>query len=214
MKFSDQSIFQKKQKYDLFNNKIYELVECGKIVLDIGCATGKLLENLKKNKNCQVFGIESDKEMAKEAARICENLICDDVESCNLPFQKEFFDIIIFADVLEHLKRPDLLLEKLKFYIKRNGCLLISIPNIAFFLARLNLFFGKFDYVEYGIMDKTHLRFFTLKTAKRLIEESGYKIVYLQGYNQVKARYFLLKPLGKIFKTLFATDFIIKAVIK
>jgi hypothetical protein len=62
-------------------------------------------------------------------------------------------------------------------------------------------------------MDKTHLRFFTLKTARRLIEASGYKIIRLEGYNQVKARYFFLRPLGKMWKSLFATDFIVKAVV-
>lgn len=207
--------FQKSKIYDDFNHRIYALVEPNQMILDIGCATGKLLWSLKKNKNCQVFGIEFNKEMAEEAKKRCQNVMCVDIESCeNLYFEKDLFDIIIFADVLEHLKRPDIVLKNIIPYLKKNGCLLISIPNAAFFTVRFNLLFGNFKYTEYGVLDKSHLRFFTLKTARKLIEESGFKITQLEGYNQVRMRYFILKPLGKIFKNLFASDFIIKAVLR
>ncbi|MDD5594673.1 MAG: class I SAM-dependent methyltransferase [Candidatus Omnitrophica bacterium] len=214
MSVQTQSFLQKEQIYDDFNHRIYALLENNQTILDIGCATGKLLESAKKNKNCQVFGVEADKAMAQEAKKRCENISCIDIESQeDLPFKKTFFDVIIFADVLEHLNRPDLVLQRATPYLKKNGYLLISLPNIAFFTVRLGLLFGNFAYTEHGVLDKSHLRFFTLKSAKRLIEESGFKITQLEGYNQVKMRYFLLRPLGKIFKGLFATDFIIKAVL-
>lgn len=207
--------FKKNIQYDNFNHRISELIEDSKIILDVGCATGKLLEYLKENKNCQVFGVEIDADMAKDAKRRCQNIICVDIESCeNLPFEKDSFDVIVLADVLEHLKRPDIALKKIRPYLKDNGCFLISIPNIAFFTVRFNLLFGNFRYTEYGVLDKSHLRFFTLKTARQLIEESGFKIIHLEGYNQVRMRYFILKPLGRIFRNFFATDFIIKAVLK
>jgi len=202
-------------KYDDFNHRIPELVEGGKRILDVGCATGKLLEYLEKNKNCLAFGIEIDADMADEANKRSGKTTCVDIESCaDLPFEKVSFDTIIFADVLEHLKRPDIVLRKIIPYLKEGGYFLFSIPNVAFLTVRLGLLFGKFGYTEYGVLDKTHLRFFTLRTARKLIEESGLKIIHLEGYNQVSPRYFFLRPLGRIFKTLFATDFIIKAVIK
>ena len=206
--------FTKRIKYDHFNYRIFELVENGKMVLDVGCATGKLLESLKINKNCQVFGMEVNEDMADEANKRCKNIMRADVESCEeLPFEKGSFDIIIFADVLEHLKRPDIALRRAIPYLKDNGYFLFSIPNVAFLTVRLGLLFGKFVYTEYGVLDKTHLRFFTLKTARELIEEAGLKITHLEGYNQVRLRYFILKPLGKMFKSIFATDFVIRAVV-
>ncbi|MCX5696483.1 MAG: class I SAM-dependent methyltransferase [Candidatus Omnitrophica bacterium] len=207
--------FQKNNIYDDYNRRIYALVGQNQAILDIGCATGKLLESLEKDKNCLVFGVEFDGKMADEAKKRCRNVFCLDIESCeNLPFEKAFFDAIIFADVLEHLKRPDLVLKKLTPYLKQKGSLLISLPNMAFFSVRFGLLFGNFNYSEYGLLDKSHLRFFTLKTARKLIEDCGFKITQLEGYNQVRMRYFMLRPLGKIFKTFFATDFIIKAVSK
>ena len=207
--------FSKDTKYDDFNRRIPRLVAEGSKVLDVGCATGKLLEYLKDNKRCQVFGVEVDRDMAEEANKRCGNVSCVNIEECeNLLFEKGEFDIIIFADVLEHLKRPDEVLKRILPHLKDGGYFLFSVPNVAFITVRLGLLFGKFEYAEYGVLDKTHLRFFTLKAVRKLIEERGLKITHLEGYNQVRARFFMLKPLGRIFKTFFAADFVIKAVIK
>lgn len=207
------TLFQKREKYSDYNYKIYDLISPNKKVLDVGCATGKLLERLKKEKDCYTVGIEINGGMARKAKRRCDEVIIADVEKLSdLSFSDKFFDIIVFADALEHLKRPDIALKRFRKYLADYGCILISIPNVAFITVRLNLLLGRFNYTEYGLMDKTHLRFFTLKTVKKLIGESGYKIIYIEGYNQVRNRYFFLKPLGRLRKTLFATDFIIKAV--
>lgn len=202
-------------RYDDFNQRIFSMVKPGSRVLDIGAATGKLCENLKTRKNCYVAAVEIDSNMSRRAKARCDELFSGDIESNSaLPFAKKSFDTVIFADVLEHLRNPEEVLRKSKEYLRDGGNLLVSIPNIGFVTVRLQLLLGKFDYSEYGPLDKTHLHFFTLKTAKELIEGCGYKIIRLEGYNQVKARYFFLRPLGRAFKTLFATDFIIKAAIK
>lgn len=201
-------------RYDDFNQLIFSMVKPESRVLDIGAATGRLAGNLKARKKCYVAAVEIDNNMSRQARVRCDELVCGDIESIELPFAKKSFDTVIFADVLEHLRDPAKVLRKSREYLKDGGNVLISIPNIGFISVRLQLLLGKFDYSEYGPLDKTHLRFFTLKTAKELIEDCGYRIVHSEGYNQVKARYFFLRPLGKIFKTLFATDFIIKAVIK
>lgn len=207
-------IFQKQEKYISYNYRICELIPPKKKVLEVGCATGELLKKLREKK-CYTVGLEKDKDIALEAKRKCDRIIVGDIETIDrLPFSDNYFDTVVLGDVLEHLQRPDKVLERLKKYLGENGVILVSIPNVAFISVRFGLFFGRFNYTEYGPLDKSHLRFFTLKTAKRLIEENGYKIIRLEGYNQVRARYFLLKPLGKLWKTLFATDFIIKAIKK
>lgn len=198
--------------YNDYNHRIFQLVHSNSVVLDVGCATGKLLDKLRNEKNCYTVGIEMDNILAQQALQRCHQLVIGNVETLDLPFQIEQFNIIVCADVLEHLRDPGAVLEKLNSYIKNDGFILISIPNIAFITARLNLLRGRFDYAEYGIMDRSHLRFFTLKTARELVVNSGYQIVSVEGYNQVRDRYFLLRPLGRLWMTLFATDLIIRAV--
>lgn len=198
--------------YNDYNRRIFQLVDSDKVVLDVGCATGKLLEKLRAEKGCHTVGIEMDDILADQARPRCHQLIVGNVETLDLPFQADQFDVIVFADVLEHLRIPGDVLKRLRAYLKNNGAVIISIPNIAFITARLNLLLGRFDYTEYGIMDRGHLRFFTLKTARELVTESGFRVVSVEGHNQVRDRYFLLRPLGRLWKTLFATDFIIKAV--
>jgi methionine biosynthesis protein MetW len=198
--------------YDDFNRRIFQLVDSRKSVLDVGCATGKLLQRLGDEKGCQTAGIEMDSVLAEQARPRCHQLVAGNIETLDLPFQPGQFDIIVFADVLEHLQNPGAVLKKLKVYLKDNGYVLVSIPNIAFISARVNLLLGRFNYAAYGIMDRGHVRFFTLRSAKELVSESGFQVVSVEGYNQVRDRYFLLRPLGRLWKTLFATDLIIKAV--
>ena len=198
--------------YNDYNRRIFQLVESAKNVLDVGCATGKLLEKLRDEKGCYTVGIEMDGVLAGQARQRCHQLIIGNVETLDLPFQAKQFDVIVFADVVEHLRNPEDVLRKLQTYLEDDGSVVISIPNIAFVTARLNLLFGRFDYTEYGIMDRGHLHFFTLETARKLITSCGFRIVLVEGYNQVRDRYFVLRPLGRLWKTLFATDLIVKAV--
>ena len=80
-------------------------------------------------------------------------------------------------DVMEHLRVPEKLLRDCRALLKPNGHLIVSLPNVANITVRLMLLFGRFNYTERGILDKTHLRFFTRKTARRLLTENGYDIV-------------------------------------
>lgn len=159
------------------HRKIIQYVGRDKKVLDVGCGSGYLGEAFKEN-GCYVVGIESDCDRAKIAQGILDTLIINDVENIgSLSFPDYFFDVIIFADVLEHLKRPDTVLIQLKKYLNKNGYIVISVPNIARIDMRLKLFFGNFNYENGGIVDKTHLRFFTKKTACKLLKECGYSII-------------------------------------
>jgi SAM-dependent methyltransferase len=87
------------------------------------------------------------------------------------------FDKILLMDVLEHLVDPESLLRDCRKLLKPNGELLVSVPNIANLTVRLALAFGQFNYAERGILDKTHLRFFTRKTARRMLAGNGFEIV-------------------------------------
>lgn len=174
--------------------KIIGLIGENKMVLDVGCATGYIGKRLKK-KGCALVGIEIDKECAKIAEGAYSDIIIADVEKLDvISYPEHFFDVIVFADILEHLKNPDATLIKFKKYLKNDGAIIVSLPNIARIEIRLKLLLGKFDYEEIGILDRTHLRFFTLKTAKHLLEKNGYKIISMD-YSGLASKYFFLKPL-------------------
>lgn len=156
------------------HSKIINLVKPNSKVLDVGCAQGYLARELLKKK-CEIIGIDNDKESLNITKRYCKKVILSDLDDFNNNLNEKF-DVIIFGDILEHLKEPLLLLKKLKKNIKGSGYILVSTINIANIYVRLNLLFGRFDYTEKGILDKTHLRFFTLKTFKNLIKEAEFKI--------------------------------------
>ncbi len=163
-------------------------------VFDLGCWTGLLGEKLKKEKNCIVFGVDINKKALELAKKRLDKVFLvdlEDSESLNkiLPppgrgqNDENKFDFITATDVLEHLKNPEELLFKVKKYLKDNGRLIISVPNIAFWTIRIKHLLGNFDYEKTGILDNTHLRFFTKKTATQMLENCGYVIekLYFTG---------------------------------
>jgi 2-polyprenyl-3-methyl-5-hydroxy-6-metoxy-1,4-benzoquinol methylase len=189
------------------HDKIVSMMGKGCKVLDVGCGVGKLGKYLKEKLNCYVVGIEADEEAAKAAEKFYDEVIVADVEQLReLKYPHKYFDTIIMADILEHLKRPDMLLIKLKPYLKPEGSVIASIPNIARLETRIKLLLGKFEYQETGILDKTHLRFFTLKTAKELFESTGYRVIQVD-YTGLASKHRLFRSLP----TLFAFQLIIVA---
>jgi 2-polyprenyl-3-methyl-5-hydroxy-6-metoxy-1,4-benzoquinol methylase len=148
-------------------------------VLDIGCGLGVLSEAIRK-KGYVVWGIEINQEAANRALLRIDHVINEDV----LQFEKiesiignKRFEYIIFSNILEHLYDPCLTIKNYLKFLKPNGWVLISVPNVAVWFNRLRLLFGNFDYTDTGTMDKTHIRFFTFKTAKMMVEKSGCSIV-------------------------------------
>jgi glycosyltransferase involved in cell wall biosynthesis len=144
-------------------------------VLEVGTATGYLSSEMAK-RGCAVTGIEQDPTMADIARQHCREMIVGDIETMGLAGLGPY-DAIVFGDVLEHLRNPRSVLERLSGLLKPGGKVLISLPNVANIWVRLNLLMGRFNYGRVGILDETHLRFFTLKTAKQLALDSGLDVI-------------------------------------
>ncbi len=147
-------------------------------ILDVGVAGGYLGEILKRQGH-HVVGIESDPQLAAEARAYYEDFYLVDVEQFGFP-QRGEFDYILFADVLEHLRDPTEVLRRVLPCLTSSGEIIISLPNVANLFIRLQLMFGRFEYAERGILDKTHLRFFTLDTMRQMIHDASCRILELQ----------------------------------
>ena len=173
-------IDMKNKGLEYFENPRYDIQELipndsGR-VLDVGCGTGLFGKILKENGAKEVVGIEINKEAAKIAKNRLDRVIIGDIEEINLPFNKEYFDYMVYADILEHLIDPWSVLKEHYKFLNKDGQIIVSIPNIRHVFIFKNLFLGDWPYTNRGILDKTHLRFFTLKTGKKLIESRNYKI--------------------------------------
>ncbi|AKG22277.1 class I SAM-dependent methyltransferase [Calothrix sp. 336/3] len=157
--------------------KMLHLVGENKQVIDFGCATGYFAKLLAA-KNCQVTGIELNPKAAKMAEKYCEKVIVADLDYISLEdiLSSQIFDVAVFGDILEHLRNPWKVLTEIRNFLNPDGYIVASIPNIAHGAVRLNLLQGKFEYTNLGILDDTHLRFFTRETIYDLLEKSGYLI--------------------------------------
>jgi 2-polyprenyl-3-methyl-5-hydroxy-6-metoxy-1,4-benzoquinol methylase len=162
------------------HSKIVSLVPPGTRVLEFGCATGYMTEVLKNRLGCTVVGIEIDRDAAALAEQYAERVIVGDAETIDYAAELsgEEFDVVMFADVLEHLKEPGDVLRRVRPFVAENGVVIASIPNIAHASVRLALLGGEFRYREWGLLDDTHLRFFTRASIQDLFEETGYAVTH------------------------------------
>ena len=162
--------------------KICRLIGSDKEVLEVGCAVGHQTNCLVRRLNCRVTGVEVDADAARSAAPYCEQLIVGDIEKGaldQLPAGK-LFDVVVFADVLEHLRDPGKLLKKIKSLLRSSGFVVCSVPNIVHASVIFEMANGRFDYQSSGLLDHTHLRFFTRKSIYELFAESGYDVQEIQ----------------------------------
>ncbi len=158
-------------------NRIFvELAAVGERVLEFGCADGFISRHLTES-GCRVTAVEVDPEAAERARQWCEQVLVHDLNRLDWTQQlRGKFDTVLCGDVLEHLVDPDVTLNQIPALLTPSGRVIISLPNIAHIRTRLKLFFGKFEYESTGIMDVTHLRFYTQKAARELIESAGFRI--------------------------------------
>jgi glycosyltransferase involved in cell wall biosynthesis/2-polyprenyl-3-methyl-5-hydroxy-6-metoxy-1,4-benzoquinol methylase len=157
--------------------KMASLIEDDKHVVDFGCATGYFAQLLTQ-KGCTVTGVEINADAAEVARQYCKDVIVADLDFVTLTdiLPSQAFNLAVFGDVLEHLRDPWRILEETKDIIKPDGYVVVSIPNVAHGAVRLSLLQGKFEYDKYGLLDNTHLRFFTRETVEELFERTGYFI--------------------------------------
>lgn len=149
------------------------LVGAAERVLELGPATGYMSRVLTE-RGATVVGIEIDPEMAQRAEEFCERVVVGDLEALDLEAElgEERFDAIVAADVLEHLKDPLAALKKLRAFLSPDGFFVISVPNVAHGSVRLALLSGHFEYRDIGLLDSTHLRFFTRETLEQLLDQA------------------------------------------
>lgn len=157
--------------------KQLDFVGYHKQVVDFGCATGYFAQLLNQ-RGCEVVGVELNPEAAKLAESHCKRVLVADLEVASISdmFADQQFDVAVFGDVLEHLRDPLRVLREVQQILKPEGYIVASIPNVAHGAVRLALLQGRFDYSDVGILDNTHLRFFTRETAEALFEDSGYLV--------------------------------------
>lgn len=146
----------------------------GKTALDFGCHDGELAALL-TSAGWTIDGLDCDEKALHEASKICRSVATVDVELAD-PKDFDTYDLLIFADILEHTASPVTILRRWVDSLDSQGSVIVSIPNIAHAYVRLNLLAGRFNYQDRGILDRTHLRFFTLKTYKALLEQAGLEI--------------------------------------
>lgn len=147
-------------------------------VLDVGCGEGFFASKIAANGN-RVTGVDALPQASETTALTCYYSadLNNGLEGVVAQLGGKRFDRVLLLDVLEHLQRPERILEQCHDLVAADGELIVSVPNIANFSIRLMLLFGRFNYTERGILDKTHQRFFTRKTARKFLKDAGYKIV-------------------------------------
>jgi 2-polyprenyl-3-methyl-5-hydroxy-6-metoxy-1,4-benzoquinol methylase len=208
--------------YDFFNPNPYgihmkalNLVGKNKRVLEVGSATGQISRRLAE-KGCEVIGIEVNEDCAEIAKKYCDDLLVCDIETIeNLPYDD--FDFILLLDVLEHLRSPLATLKKLKAYLNEGGSVIVSLPNMANWRVRWDLLFGRFEYSERGILDKTHLRFFNEKSAKDLLQHAGFDIIefdVVPTVHIIHVRDSFAYAIAKMRANFFASQFLMVGRVK
>lgn len=150
------------------------------IVLEFGCATGRMTRHMKETMGCKVYIVEYDKGAYEQALQYAEGGICDDIMNFQWleTFKDVKFDAIIFADVLEHLNNPESVLEKAGKLLADRGYIYASIPNITHNDIILKAMEDRFDYTSTGLLDDTHIHFWGLENIKAL---SGKGELYVQS---------------------------------
>lgn len=148
-------------------------------ILDLGCAEGLLGGLLQeRGKAAVVDGVEIFPPVAMEAAKRYRRVHVGDIEAMSLEYGEEF-DYVICGDILEHLKDPYSMVTRIRGWLKPGGMLLVCLPNIRNYRVLADLILhGEWRYVSAGILDRTHLRFFTRKSCQRMLEEGGFEVTH------------------------------------
>lgn len=152
----------------------------GRSFLDVGCGEGALGQALKQAGAARVAGIEMTPDAALLARDRLDALVEGDITQVELPFADGEFDYIVFADVLEHLPQPEAVLRRMLRYLRPDGRVVISVPNMRFYLVLLRLMVDRWAYTDSGVRDRTHLRIFTRRSLVRMLADEGLTVERLE----------------------------------
>ena len=219
-------------RYNATGNPRYEstywlisFIKPGARVLDVGCGTGSITKTIKDTVDVDIVGIEPNRDRA-QAARQLGLVVVNGFYSDDVVKKHGTFDYVLFADVLEHIEDPSALLTAVTTALKPDGRVIASVPNVAHWSIRLKLLFGSFNYEPSGLMDATHLRWFTKKSLIHLFKTSGYDVTdlypsagaWMQDYRHtplgllpLSLRALVLNKLGSLFHGLFACQHVLSA---
>jgi methionine biosynthesis protein MetW len=149
-------------------------------VLDVGCASGGLLALLRPAAR-HLAGLELSRSAAQAAAEIADDVVCGSLEDPELPFEAASFDLVVLADVLEHVADPAAGLARACTWCRPGGAVLVSVPNVAHWHARLTLLRGRWPQEQSGTFDESHLRWFTRESLRALLLDAGLREVELHA---------------------------------
>lgn len=184
-------------------------------LLDIGCGNGDTgAYALSRGKCGYCCGIELCEVPAKEAAGKLNSVLLGDVEELlpNLPLPRNSFDILLLSEVIEHLRNPGAVLTMLRYFLKPHCLVMSGSPNVCHYSILVNLLKGKWEYQSSGIMDETHIRWFSPDSYRKLFEKAGYIVDHVGPASELslKSR-FVNTLLSGQFKHMFFTQIYIRA---
>jgi 2-polyprenyl-3-methyl-5-hydroxy-6-metoxy-1,4-benzoquinol methylase len=165
--------------YNMLKSYIIQAIPDGSnVILDLGCASGQLGKELRRmHKLKELVGVELFAPAARQAAAYYDVIHEGDVEELELPYI-EYFDFVVCSDILEHLRDPWSVINKINRYMKTGGILITVVPNLRYWrILRDLVLSGNFEYADAGILDKTHLRFFTKASFLNILEDNNYKVI-------------------------------------
>ena len=178
-----------------------------KKILDIGTGQGFFLKSIKEKTGSETWGIEMDSQVAEKAKQQADHILTGRVEDVLGSIPEGYFDCITFNDVLEHTLEPGDILKMIKPKLSPNGIIIASIPNVRYFFNLYEVIIKKeWEYKDNGILDSTHLRFFTQKSMVRMFNAAGYNSVEQTGINEIKTwkfQLFNLLTLGRLSDTKY-----------
>jgi SAM-dependent methyltransferase len=201
------------QYYNFEKTRFQSLFREGpNVVLDLGCGSGQLGKRLiELNRAAEVVGVEIFEAAAINASKYYNKVIAGDIENLELPY-REYFDYIVCGDILEHLRDPWVTLQRVHGWLKPDGILIASIPNVRYWRVLRDLVFkGRWEYVDSGIMDITHLRFFTRKTFTDALEGKRFSISKCEFWVNGKKQGFFNKITFGFFQEFLGSQFMVLA---
>ena len=182
---------------------VIDWIEQGSRVLEIGCAGGRVSRLIKAQKRAYIHGVDINKEYVELARRFCDKTDLLDVNQPESVLQLDIdkFDYVLLLDVLEHLGYPNEVLTNMVTHARSDLAYILAIPNFLVWNVRLKLLFGFFSYSETGVLDRSHLRFFSRTEFEKLISESGLQVVKHQDTWDIPALNILYRLTRKLTVT-------------